>query len=185
MSGAENTKSTITVVKEEAQEAVADIKAVVADVENVGEALEAVNKVEVILQETLVDLSGTPIPALLQSMASGVGEFASQSDILRYVAPLASAVHGLTVPGSQKKALVIKGLHEFTNVLEQNGKITKEMKESVNIFIDIAGPVSIDSIMDVAKGKVDFTAEETTKIAVTVAGAGCAACFAYFLNSKK
>jgi hypothetical protein len=185
MSDTENTKNTITVVKEEVQEAVADIKAVVAEVDTLEEGLDAVNKVETILQETLVDLSGTPIPALLQTMVAQVGEFSSQSAILRFVAPLAAAVHGLTVPGAQKKALVLKGLHEFTAELEKAGKISSEMKESVDIFVDGAGPVAIDAILDVAKGKVEFTPEQATQVAVTVASAGCAACFAYFLKSKK
>jgi hypothetical protein len=175
----------VVTVKEEVVEAVADVKQVVAEVTNAGEGIEAVHQVEQIVQETLMDLSGTPIPALLQTLAAEVKEFSSHCDILRYVAPLASAVRGVTVPGPQKKALVIKGLHEFTSVLATNGKISQEMKESMDIFIDMAGPISIDSIMDVAKGKVDFTPEETTKIAVTVAGAGCAACFAFLLRSKK
>jgi hypothetical protein len=175
---------TIATVKQEVSEAVVEINQVVAEVDTVAEALDAVHQVETIIAETLVDLSGTPIPALLQTLVAQVSEFSSQSTILRFVAPLAAAVHGMTVPGPQKKALVLKALHEFTAELEKAGKLTPEMKESVDIFIDGAGPVAIDAILDVAKGKVDFTTEQATQMVVSVAGAGCAACFAYLFKPK-
>jgi hypothetical protein len=99
--------------------------------------------------------------SLMKTLIEQASAFTSSADILRYVPQFVAAAQSLTVPGIEKRTIVIKGLHDFAAALAEAGHIQKEVQAAVDELIDLAAPVAIDAILDVARGKVSFTGEPT------------------------
>jgi hypothetical protein len=107
------------------------------------------------------DLSGALL-VLVNTLGDEIKDLSDVAGILRYVPKFVSAVHTLAVPGSEKKALVLKGLHALTAVLVEKKVLTDTKQAEFDAFIDTVVPVSIESTMDVVKGTVTFAAIEHT-----------------------
>jgi hypothetical protein len=100
--------------------------------------------------------------SLIKTLAERATAFSSSADILRYVPQFVAAAQSLTVPGTEKRTIVMKALHDFIAVLADAGHIQKDTQADIDALVDLAAPVAIDAILDVARGKVSFTAVATS-----------------------
>lgn len=120
--------------------------------------VEAEKKIEAVKEEVLEsvgDLSGALL-ALVNTVGAEIKEIPEVAAILRYVPKFVAVVHTLSVPGSEKKTLVLKGLHGLTSLLAEQKTITVAVRDEMDTFIDAVVPISVDTTLDVVKGRVTF-----------------------------
>lgn len=128
---------------------VLDVKSAVQTYEKKGE------EIKTLVLESVGDLSGALL-TLVNTVAAEIKEIPEVATILRYVPKFVAFAHTLTVPGSEKKTLVMKGLHGLTQVLAKQDIITDALRGEIDTFIDSVVPISIDTTLDVVKGRVTF-----------------------------
>lgn len=102
------------------------------------------------------DLSGA-LMHLVTQMADEIKEIPDVAAILRQVPKCVSVVHTLPVPGSEKKDMVLRALRSLAGILADKKVITDVQHGEMLTFIDIVVPVSIDTTLDVVKGRVSFS----------------------------
>ena len=88
--------------------------------------------------------------------------------IIPYIPKFASHVNSLAIPGGEKKVTVIAGLHTLADALLAAGKIAADLKTELDTFIDTVVPVTVDTVIMVARGDLDLKKAE-------VAAGGCLA----------
>jgi hypothetical protein len=94
---------------------------------------------------------------IIKSVVEQTVSFSSSADIIRCIPHFVAAAQSLTVPGVEKREIVLKALHSVIEALVESGKVSKESKDEIHGIIDLVAPVAIDAILDVARGKVPFT----------------------------
>ena len=92
--------------------------------------------------------------SLIKRISEEVSSFTSPADIVRIIPQFVAAAQILTVPGVEKRALVLKCLHSLVENLVESGKIAVESKDEISGLINLVGPVAIDAILDVVRGRV-------------------------------
>lgn len=93
--------------------------------------------------------------ALIQTILKDAPETVTSTHILQVVPRFIQEAQTLAIPGADKKAVVLKALHDLVDALEE----TPEM----HAFVDVAVAPTIDMLMDVAKGRVSLTAPKTVE----------------------
>ncbi len=106
--------------------------------------------------------------SLIQSILSQVCDPPTTQFIIRQVPHFVAYANTLVIPGSEKRATVLRGLHELIEALKQAGKVSAELQTELDQYIDLSVPPMIDAILDVASGRVEVkmptsVAEVTTK----------------------
>ncbi len=154
-------------------------------IETVAVKIEAVK--ETVLK-TVGDLSGALL-VLVDKMASEIAEIPEVAAILRHVPKFVSAVHTLTVPGPEKRDLVLKALRALSGKLQDSNKITAEFRAQLDDFITITVPVTIDTLLDVVKGRVSFESIVQQAVAnpaavATVLSATITCCTGFFQTKR-
>lgn len=132
-----------------------DVKDAIVEVE------KKVEDVKEAVLGSVGDLSGALL-ALVNTVGSEIKDVPEVAAILRYVPQFVAVVHTLSVPGSEKKALVLKGLHSLTAFLAEQKTITDAVRGEMDTFIDTVVPISIDTTLDVVKGRVTFASVAQT-----------------------
>ncbi len=94
--------------------------------------------------------------SLITTILTEIVEIPGSQAILRYVPRFIAYANTLSVPGADKRAIVMRGLHELVQALRQADKITADMQTELDQFIDLTVPVTIDAILDVAAGRVEI-----------------------------
>lgn len=160
-------------------------------VENVVEDVEKkIEEVKDVVLESVGDLSGALL-ALVQSVATEVKEIPEVAALLKYVPRFISVVQTLAVPGSEKKVLVLRALHALVGLLAENPNVlSKDMRAEADRFIDTVVPVSIDTTMDIVKGRITVASVAQTlasnpQAVATVVETSVRCCSALFCRGAK
>ncbi len=96
--------------------------------------------------------------ALVQTLLAEMPETVSNSVIMGYVPRLIQEAQKLAVPGADKKAAVIKALHDIVDA-----KVSKEVAGDFHKFIDETIVTTVDMLIDVAKGRVTLAMPQTVE----------------------
>ena len=96
--------------------------------------------------------------ALVQTLLAEMPETVSNSVIMGFVPRLIQEAQKLTVPGADKKAAVVKALHEIVDA-----KVSKELAGEFHKFIDETIVTTVDMLIDVAKGRVTLAIPQTVE----------------------
>ena len=94
--------------------------------------------------------------SLIQSVLSEITESPTSQIIIRYVPRFVGYASALAIPGFEKRATVLRGLHELTTALKQADKISADLQSELDQFIDLTVPPMIEAILDVAAGRVEL-----------------------------
>ena len=96
------------------------------------------------------------VKPLVLTLVAEITTIQEAQQIIPYIPKFAAVVHGLAIPGSEKKAVVITGLHTLVDELVAADKLSAAIKSDVDRFIDTVVPITIDTMIDVVKGAFDF-----------------------------
>ena len=96
--------------------------------------------------------------ALVQTLLAEMPETVSKTEIMGYVPRLIQEAQKLAVPGADKKAAVVKALHDLVDA-----KVSKEVAAEFHAFIDETLVTTVDMLIDVAKGRVVLSAPQTVE----------------------
>jgi hypothetical protein len=96
------------------------------------------------------------IAPLIATLMQDVAQVDAVHTIIPYIPKFAAHVNTLAIPGGEKKRVVITGLHTFADELLKAGKVTAELKQELDAFIDLVVPVTIDTIIQAARGSFDL-----------------------------
>lgn len=99
--------------------------------------------------------------SLIQTLLSQITEIPSVQIIVPYVPQFVVYANTLTIPGAEKQATVLRGLHELTLALRQADKITMDLQTELDQFIDITVPSIIEGILAVAADRVELKVPTT------------------------
>jgi hypothetical protein len=127
-----------------------DDGAIVVGVEDI--AAVAVSEAVAVVKDVLPDC----LDAVIDKVVADISEIPEVAAILRHVPKFVAAAHTLTVPGPEKRTLVLKALHVLVEKLQAANKISAEFRGELDAFLDATVPVSIDTLLDVVKGRVTF-----------------------------
>jgi hypothetical protein len=94
--------------------------------------------------------------SLIQSVLLEITESPTTQVIVRHVPRFVGYANTLTLPGFEKRATVLRGLHELTMALKQADKISADLQTELDQFIDLTVPPMIEAILDVAAGRVEL-----------------------------
>lgn len=92
---------------------------------------------------------------LIQTILKEVPETVTTTHILQVVPRFIQEAQAMTVPGADKKAMVLKALHDLVDTLKESPEM--------HAFVDVAIAPTIDMLIDVAKGRVSLSAPKTVE----------------------
>ncbi len=96
--------------------------------------------------------------ALVQTLLAEMPETVSKTEMMGYVPRLIQEAQKLAVPGADKKAAVVKALHDLVDA-----KVSKEVAAEFHAFIDETLVTTVDMLIDVAKGRVTLSMPQTVE----------------------
>ena len=94
--------------------------------------------------------------SLIQTILAEIVDIPTAQSIVKYVPRFVAFANTLSVPGAEKRAVVLRGLHELVQALKQAEKISVELQTEMDNCIDTIVPPMIDAILDVASGRVSI-----------------------------
>lgn len=90
---------------------------------------------------------------LVATLVSEIQTFEGAPQLIALVPRFAAVVNGLRIPGGEKKAAVLVGLHTLTAELAKADKVTASLQAELDAFIDTVMPVTVDTLIAVARGE--------------------------------
>jgi hypothetical protein len=156
----------------------------------VTEVEKKVEEVKETVLKSVGDVSGALL-SLVESVGAEIKDIPEVASLLKYVPRFISVVQTLTVPGSEKKTLVLSALHALVHLLVEEHKVLKaELKAEADRFIDTVIPVSIDTTMDIVKGRITVASVAQTlasnpQAVATVVETSVRCCSALFCRGAK
>ena len=171
----------IEVATVSAQEVVTEVAAATSEV------AAATSEVAEVAQEVanIANLAEAALAPILDSLQKEIGAAGIQeaAALLKYIPRLATTVHALAIPGAEKKQAVLKGLHDLVKTLQATGALTADKQAELDTFIDMVGPITLDTVLDVVKGRVTFESLAKPETVAAVATC-CVGLFGMFAAKK-
>ena len=89
------------------------------------------------------------------------------TEVWRSIRDFDGSVQHLDFLSENEKEQILKTIveHDTMDLQNASDKITKEFKEITDAFVDEVAPITIDTIINVASGKVAFTKEQAVEVA--------------------
>ncbi len=105
------------------------------------------------------------------------------SIVIGYIPTLVTAVRTMSIPGAEKKDLVLNALYTFVDVLVTKEVIDAEKASEFKEFITLVAPAAIETILGVQKSTIsDTTTSGVEEVKQTKCGAFIPILFQMIIN---